>query len=359
MIDYLLIQGIFSFQSWYFGYILALTLVLLTVLLVRMLKLKPHFIVWLPALLMAVICLSVWLADIKIIEYLDRCSKAGAYYDEGLQVGRLGEEAYKSWYLNAYFETTAIRRWLDSSLLYIASTVIFSVIGMLVYRFSRKHSRLKVLRSFALIFIFLTLICCADRRFALSARLLFKPQDFDESLLTVTFFTDDRGYGLIWGRGISTGDFGWVIKITLTRDVPVYSYPSLNSELKHVLKKGLTTDITEYMALELPSVSGWRYGSRIYKHWKDEDGLPHFFTDGYIRIEDILRAAGSSRFILRAEMMTSDILLYTKGIMVPDSIMYAFEPLEIYLLLPIALLCSLSWVTAITVRHKKAHSIKA
>jgi hypothetical protein len=58
-------------------------------------------------------------------------------------------------------------------------------------------------------------------------------------------------------------------------------------------------------------------------------------------------------------MMTSDILLYTKGIMVPDSIMYAFEPLEIYLLLPIALLCSLSWVTAITVRHKKAHSIKA
>jgi membrane associated rhomboid family serine protease len=88
----------------------------------------------------------------------------------------LGEEAYKSWYLNAIFETTAIRRWLDSSLLYIASTVIFSVIGMLLYRFSRKHSRLKVLRSFAHLYIFLTLILRQDRRFALSARLLLSPR---------------------------------------------------------------------------------------------------------------------------------------------------------------------------------------
>jgi hypothetical protein len=353
MADYLHDLNIFAFQSWYFGYVLALALALLTVLTIRMLKLKPHFILWLPTLLMALFCLAVWIADIKILEYLDSCSKSGVYFDEGYQMGKLGKEEYQKWYITAYFETASIKRWLDSSLYYISSAVVFSGIGLLIFKLSLKRRRLNVLRSFALIFIVLSLLCFADRRFAISARLLFQPQDFEERVIVNTFFPDDDGHGLIWGRDITDSDFERKTIIILTRDVPVYSYLSLGSEVKHVFKKGFPLNITEYMALELPSVSGWRYDSRIDKQWKDENGLPHFFIDGYVRINDILRAAGSNRYILRARMMESDILLYNKGVIVPDSIMYAFEPLELYLLLPLALLCCIGWVTAKIIKHKQ------
>lgn len=58
-------KSIFGFQSWYFGYVLAFVLVIIVSFAARMSGKKRYYPLWLPALIMLIICTSVKLADVN------------------------------------------------------------------------------------------------------------------------------------------------------------------------------------------------------------------------------------------------------------------------------------------------------
>ncbi len=340
----------FSYQSWYFGYVLAILLVILVFWICKMSG-KKHFIIWLPTVLIIVVNVVIYILYGKCIDY-PKSSSTHALLSEA---GRLSK-----YHAVKYIAFSGLRRWVDAAWRYALCSAVLSAVGYFVLVTKKKAGKRRITLICACILAGLSVFCALDRSLAVSARIIFEARGGTANADDCRVCWDDD-----WGK---TGNKivrqkSWVRLGGLSdqekqfrvfkKDVPVYANMDSETEPQCWLPAGAKIEQYKLRTWASTSGSGWKYidgDVRAKKSWMDSHGYTLTTCVGYVRINDLLNAIEPSKgysnpkLTARIELMETDIMAFSDGFYVSPSIMHAFMPLELYVLCPSAVLLFIAWL---------------
>lgn len=341
----------FGFQSWYFGYALALFFLLLCLWAVKVGKLRRQRVLWLPVCALLVFTLGVF----GLRCWADGCLNAFAQAEtptfdmdawflkpvnsmDAAQQKTLG----RLW-LAAVLRDSVCGSWLRNVWKYALFELLLSVGAF----FLTRRRALPVAGGLALSLALLALFA-ADRQFALSARLLFQPGDaaqysdsgdperweYEYSGLPVQSLDNAATY---------VRDLTW----TLDRPITLYAEADTASQPVYTTRTGATCD-TVWLRASVLKDRAWSYGVyRVEKAVYDGVDWPYRF-EGYYRKGELLRACGvwsgngALGWLARRTVYYVEAAVFSDGVAVPPGFMGCFMPLEIGLFALLALLWALS-----------------
>lgn len=343
---------VFAFQSWYFAYVLVIALVVICAFFVGVSKKKIVRVLFcLPTVIMFVLCLIVRKIDAAFADYI---GNADYFFD-------IADTLDFRLYVFYTIKKAGTERWLAASWRYIAFSAMLSLVVFLLSLRNTKKMAINAAARAAVILVCLLLACAIDRNTALSAKMLFSPTEAvreTEQLRKQTFINNDTDGNEIWSRAHSSGmdtAFEQINLYVAVDEIPIYAEPTRRAERVGTIEAGGEISGIGMTSFSVPDQAGWRYMDRISVK---PDKLEYAEKlSGYVKIEDVVRAYGSMPrngypgLIARQKLMEVDVISYSMGYAVSSSIMYAFEPFEIYLLLPLTALFGVIWLTMVICGH--------
>lgn len=341
ILEYLEEGKIFAFQSWYFAYVLVIALVVICGFFVVVSKKKIVRILFcLPTVIMIVLCLIIRKIDAGFAEYI---GNADYFFD-------IANTLDSRLYVFYTIKKAGTERWLAASWSYIVFSAVLSLAALLIACRTTKKSVLNTAGRTAAVFACLLLLFVIDRNTALSAKILFSPTEAvseAEQRRKQTFINTDMDGNEIWqiSHSGTLNGFEHITYYEAADEIPVYAEPTRRAEVVGMIDAGCDISYVDMMSFIVPEQAGWRYVDRITVKYD----LGYKMLTGYVKIEDVVNACEGSHnrypgLIVRQKLMEVDTVPFSMGYAVSPSIMYAFEPFEIYLLAPLTAIFGTIWI---------------
>ncbi len=350
-------EQFFSYQSWYFGYVLAIFFVITAFWICKMSG-KTSFVLWMPIICMIIINICLEIIYEECLVYIEKNSYMDIY-------GASNNESSSAmkYYDIKCLTFAGLRRWIEAEWRYAIFTALCSCVGYLVVDRIKRHSIGGVC---AVVILVVLSICIIDRSVAFSARLIFElgVRETPEKQW-FEFVSVEKDGEEFWGAKIMT--LGANIQnggaYVIDEPVAVYESDSISAPLCY-LACGTVFPKTSFRGLGLIKKANWMYISqgeqlKSDEPWYDENGNERRICVGYIRIEDFIGAVswkergGVRGHSARLTLMSDQIFGFSSGIYLSPNIMHAFMPLEMYILCPLFVLLFSSWLW-MTVTKKRS-----
>jgi len=335
----------YGFQSWYFGYVLALALVLFVFGAVTIGgKGRWKLILWVPMLVMAAITVFTFAAQLLMERSVDNMllefsrENREIPWMDSVNLDILARDSkLEKCAVFQYLTDVVLPIWQKNAIKYIIFTLAGSGLAIGVHFITKRKSLL--LRSVvgggtALLIL---VACCVDRSFSLSPGLLFAGTAESGTVEEYTYET-------------LSGD-------TVFLTDKIYAYRSVGHlyGMSYVLRDGVTIYDNEGQVLgsmnsrayidtcSLTEKRGWIYYGRYRREVSDFEstGSIGLYTDGYIKLSELISASGGGSgngwagFLARESVMRTAYILFESGIFLSPDFMQVFMPLEVYVLIPL------------------------
>ncbi len=332
---------IYGLQSWYFGIVLAASIVIVSFVLVHISKRQQsQILLWIPLIVMIVICTAVKFLSLESVKISAYMSHNADFRHDNIAYSR--EEALNI--VHHWLYRAGFLRWSRSVPLYLVATAIFAAIAYLISQRIKNLSKTKAAGFGLLVLCLMLLLCIFDRSFALSAKLLL---------------TDSKGFP-DWCAGEWNGievysiEYATRLRILGTPEVdlalaelPVYTEPRFGSETIDFAFEDGRYGIIGIVPTEK---HGWAFTNQSVGWIKDENGYYTKRVLGFVPLEKAIRTAGDGKedwiltIMARPNVMLADMVMFSMGYGVTANFMHVFVPFEIYLLAPLAAIFGITWL---------------
>ena len=329
---------LYGLQSWYFGYVLAATTVVVCFTLVHISKKqRSSILLWLPLAVMLVICIAVERLSIESSRISALMTLAAEHRHDNLDYSR--EEALNI--VHHWLYRVGFQRWGRGVPQYLLATEVFAAAAYLISQRTKYISKTKVSGASSFVLCLMLSLCIFDRTFALSAKLMLpEPKGFPDWCVGEWNGVDVYSLEYSTQRMIlGTPE----VDLSLAKQ-PVYAEPSFGSELiDH-------SDECGVIGINATEKRGWAFTNQSAGWTKDENGRSKRLV-GFVPLERAIRTAGNGKedwpliIMARPNVMLADMVMFSMGYGVTENFMHVFEPFEIYLLVPLTALFGIIWLT--------------